>query len=84
MLVQYNSLFNKNIETLKPKQVECLNNVVSAVTQDNADMVFVLLRTGYGKTLVGKYINRHGWNLKIKMPLKFVKGTDWLGLGSMF
>ena len=40
------------IETLREKQIVSVNQIVSAVENDSADFIFVLLRTGYRKTLV--------------------------------
>ena len=46
-------MFNTKIDFLKPKQEEGLKTVLNAVRDDSFDIIFLLLRTGYGKTLIG-------------------------------
>ena len=51
-LNKYNSLFKRQISNLRENQVLSIKQIVKAVEEDCADFIFVLLRTGYGKTLV--------------------------------
>ena len=50
--MKYNQLFKKNIKSLKPQQVAGLKAVIRAVKEGSHDMIFLLLRTGYGKTVI--------------------------------
>ena len=71
--MKYNQLFKKTINSLRPQQVAGLNTVIRAVKEDSHDMVFLLLKTGYGKTLIVDLAR-----LSLDCVLLGVYPLDWL------
>ena len=52
VLQDYNKLYNQNIECLKEKQSEAFLRIIKGIKEDSFDIFFLVLRTGYGKTLI--------------------------------